>query len=286
MTFVFFTVAAALAIAVVLLLVPTLWRGRRGERGGDRAAVNAAVHRDQLAELERDRAAGILSDADFEQARRELQRRVLDEVAPAADAQGSSAGGARRSAIVLAIVLPLAALLTYLALGSPEGLSPEAQRPHTTAPADVEAMVNALAERLKQNPDDLKGWAMLGRSYRVMGRYGESAQAFANAAPLVEKDANLLAEHAEVLAMAQNDLAGEPTELLDKALKLDPDNTYALVLAGTAAYERADYEAAIAHWQRIMPQLPEGSEQAEALRASIEQAREQLQKAGSGKQDR
>lgn len=286
MTFVFFAVAAALAIAVVLLLVPALWRGRRGERG-DRAAVNAAVHRDQLAELERDRAAGVLSDADFEQARRELQRRVLDEATPAADAPGTSAassGSGRRAAITLAIALPLAALLTYLALGSPEGLAPEAQRPHTVAPADVEAMVNSLAERLKKNPDDLKGWAMLGRSYRVMGRYGESAQAFANAGPLVEKDPNLLAEHAEVLAMAQNNLAGKPTELLDKALKLDPNNTYALVLAGTAAYERADYQAAIGHWQRIMPQLPEGSEQAAALRASIEQAEAELQK--TGKRDR
>lgn len=273
MTLTFFLLAALVAAVVVLLLVRSLWRGAAIVGQAQRSAVNAAVYRDQLAELERDRKAGVLSDADFDQARRELQKRVLEEAAAPGEAPAAPARGARAAAVVLAVALPLAAMGTYFVLGNPDALAPQAPREQVTA-AQVEAMVASLAQRLKANPDDPQGWAMLGRSYRVMGRYGEAAEAFANAGKVVDENSQLLTEYAESLALAQQgNLTGKPSELLDKALKLDPSNLYARVLAGSAAYERADYALAVSHWEKVLAQLPAGSEEARSVADSIERAK-------------
>ncbi len=273
MTLTFFLLAALVAAVVVLLLVRSLWRGAAIVGQAQRSAVNAAVYRDQLAELERDRKAGVLSDADFDQARRELQKRVLEEAAAPGEAPAAPARGARAAAVVLAVALPLAAMGTYFELGNPDALAPQAPREQVTA-AQVEAMVASLAQRLKANPDDPQGWAMLGRSYRVMGRYGEAAEAFANAGKVVDENSQLLTEYAESLALAQQgNLTGKPSELLDKALKLDPSNLYARVLAGSAAYERADYALAVSHWEKVLAQLPAGSEEARSVADSIERAK-------------
>ncbi|MFZ5509492.1 MAG: c-type cytochrome biogenesis protein CcmI [Pseudomonadota bacterium] len=273
MTLTFFLLAALVAAVVVLLLVRSLWRGAAIVGQAQRSAVNAAVYRDQLAELERDRKAGVLSDADFDQARRELQKRVLEEAAAPGEAPAAPARGARAAAVVLAVALPLAAMGTYFVLGNPDALAPQAPQEQVTA-AQVEAMVASLAQRLKANPDDPQGWAMLGRSYRVMGRYGEAAEAFANAGKVVDENSQLLTEYAESLALAQQgNLTGKPSELLDKALKLDPSNLYARVLAGSAAYERADYALAVSHWEKVLAQLPAGSEEARSVADSIERAK-------------
>lgn len=273
MTLTFFLLAALVAAVVVLLLVRSLWRGAAIVGQAQRSAVNAAVYRDQLAELERDRKAGVLSDADFDQARRELQKRVLEEAAAPGEAPAAPARGARAAAVVLAVALPLAAMGTYFVLGNPDALAPQAPQEQVTA-AQVEAMVASLAQRLNANPDDPQGWAMLGRSYRVMGRYGEAAEAFANAGKVVDENSQLLTEYAESLALAQQgNLTGKPSELLDKALKLDPSNLYARVLAGSAAYERADYALAVSHWEKVLAQLPAGSEEARSVADSIERAK-------------
>lgn len=273
MTLTFFLLAALVAAVVVLLLVRSLWRGAAIVGQAQRSAVNAAVYRDQLAELERDRKAGVLSDADFDQAKRELQKRVLEEAAAPGEAPAAPARGARAAAVVLAVALPLAAMGTYFVLGNPDALAPQAPQEQVTA-AQVEAMVASLAQRLKANPDDPQGWAMLGRSYRVMGRYGEAAEAFANAGKVVDENSQLLTEYAESLALAQQgNLTGKPSELLDKALKLDPSNLYARVLAGSAAYERADYALAVSHWEKVLAQLPAGSEEARSVADSIERAK-------------
>jgi cytochrome c-type biogenesis protein CcmH len=271
-TLTFFLLAAVLAAIVVLLLVRTLWRGAQIVGQAERSAVNVAVYRDQLAELERDRKAGVLSDEHFDQAKRELQKRVLEEAGVAGKAPATPAPCARTAAVVLAVTLPLAAMGTYFVLGNPDALAPQSRQEQVTA-AQVEAMVASLAQRLKDNPDDPQGWAMLGRSYRVMGRHGEAAEAFANAGKVVDENSQLLTEYAESLALAsQGNLAGKPSDLLDKALELDPGNLYARVLAGSAAYERADYALAVSHWEKVLAQLPAGSDEARSVAESIERA--------------
>ena len=240
------------------------------------AAANLAVYRDQRRELEADLGSGILAPDQYEAARRELERRLLDDVSVAA------APVARpTSPLILAMLgaaIPLGALGVYLAVGSPQLLlaaAPAAQSaPHDGSQEQIGAMVERLAARLRENPDNVQGWAMLGRSYQVLGRFADAAAAFAEAVKRVPDDAQLLADYADVLAMKQGrKLAGEPEKLVARALKADPDNFKALALAGTIAFDRKDYARAIVHWQRLAQKAPAGSEIAQSAQASVDEAR-------------
>ena len=118
---------------------------------------------------------------------------------------------------------------------------------------------------------------MLARSYSSMERFGEAAGAYAKATELTPKDANLWAEYAFVTAMAGGQtLEGKPMELIDRALKIDPDNAKALQLAGSAAYEKKDYQKAIDYWNRVLKQVPPTSDVAAAINSRIDEARKQL----------
>lgn len=274
-----FLIAAAILVAVtLLLLLPPLLRQRAPGDGTSRTAINAGIYRDQLAELERDFAAGSLSQADYEEGRRELQRRLLED-AGGADTTGAKTQPARKSALLIGLILPVAGALIYFALGNLPALSPEsAQQPKVTA-KEIGDMVARLAARLEQNPEDTKGWVMLARSYKAMGRYEEATRAFNKAEKIVNDDPHLLSEYAEALALATGgSLRGRPGELLARALKLDPDFPDALVLAGTAAYEREDYASAAAYWERLLKQLPPDSDDAKSLSDSIRKARALAQK--------
>lgn len=271
--------AVLVVIALVFLLVPLL---RRPVDAADasRSALNAEIYRDQFAELDADLAAGVLGRADYEEGRRELQRRLLED----AGAEAKSASAGRRaglSALLIGITLPVAAALLYFSLGNLPALSPERAQPPKVTAQQIEDMVAKLAARMEANPDDHKGWVMLGRSYKAMGRYEESAQAFAKAETIVNEDPHLLAEYAEALAFATGgSLKGRPGALIARALKLDPNHPEALILAGTAAYERDDFGAAATYWERLLKQLPPDSEDARVLSESIDKARKSAKKAG------
>ncbi|MFC5301716.1 c-type cytochrome biogenesis protein CcmI [Azospira restricta] len=274
-----------IVVAAVSLAVPLLRRPRTAALATDRSAANLAIFGDQLAELERERAEGSLSAADFEQARTELQRRLLEEVKPEAQA-GKEAAPSRKTALAVVVLLPLCALLGYGLLGTPAALDPANTRPqepqHQVTAAQIEGMVERLAQRLQQNPDDAKGWVMLARSYKMLGRYAESAAAYAKAPALVDNDPLLLADYAEVLAISGNAFKGRPSELIDRALKLAPEDPQIRLLAGAAAGERHDYQSAIAHWEKAIAQLEPGSEEALTLQSAIERARAAQQRGNGG----
>lgn len=270
-----FLIAAAILVAVtLLLLLPSLLRQRKPGAEASRNAINAGICRDQLAELERDFAAGSLNQADYEEGRRELQRRLLED-AGSDGAASTRPQPARRSALLIGLTLPIAAALLYFTLGNIPALSPESAQPPKITAQQIEEMIAKLAARMEQNPDsDPKGWVMLARSYKAMGRYEEATRAFGKAEKLVNEDPNLLAEYAEALALSTGgSLRGRPSELIARALKLDPEFPDALVLAGTAAYEREDFTTAAAYWERLLKLLPPDSEDAQSLAESIKKAR-------------
>jgi len=269
----FVVFAALLVVATAALLLPALLRKPRSVDTGERREANLAIFRDQLAELERERAEGSLGDADFEQARSELQRRLLEEVQPDAPTAPVRPAG-RRTAIVLVIALPLLAAAGYLVLGNPRGLDPM-QTQATISPQQIEGMLGKLVERLKQNPDDAQGWVMLARSYKVLGRFPEAAEAYSHAGALLDADAALLADYAEVLSQTQGgNLRGKPAELIARALQIAPDEPHALLLAGAEASDRQDFASAAKYWERLLAQLEPGSEEAQTLEAAIAKARE------------
>ncbi|MGA7986471.1 MAG: tetratricopeptide repeat protein, partial [Burkholderiales bacterium] len=186
---------------------------------------------------------------------------------------GNRAG--RRAALAVALVLPLVAVLGYLQFGDIKALDPMVrQEGHPVTPKQIAEMVDKLAARLKQNPDDATGWTMLGRSYAVLGRYQESADAYARAAALVGDDANLLADYADTLAMARGgNLVGEPMQIVQRGLKVDPKNVKLLALAGSAEFAQRNYAEAVRYWERGLAEIPPGSDFRRAVESSIEEAR-------------
>lgn len=276
MSLIFVSSATLLLVCVVLWLGLTLWRGSTSDSDIEHHAVNATVLRDQLVELERDFANGSLSSSDFADAKQELQRRALHEAEPNTNPSQQRHGG-KRAAIVLMIALPLATTLSYLSLGSPWAtLPPSTQSVPAMTQADVQAMVSALETRLASNPDDPAGWLMLARSYRYFEKYEDAAAAFSKAATVIQTDSLALTEYAETLArINQAGFKGEPTQLLERALTLNPREPFALTLAGAAALERRDYQSAINHWQQLLEQLPVDSNAAQAVANTIEQIQQE-----------
>ena len=266
-----------LVIAVAIVLWPLLRRSNSPVFG--RELSNLDIHRDQFAELDRDLAAGTLGADRYEQARSELERRVLDEATAPVEPQGPVASG-KSVPIVLAVFIPLAAVLLYLHLGNLQGLTalphPAADMSSITADQFKE-MTAKLAVRMQQNPGDAEGWKMLGRAYRAMERYGEANEAYRKAVELKPQDADLLADYAESLALtAGRSLVGEPTRLLDRALKLEPRNAKVLALSGSAAFERKDYKAAISHWEAVINQPSIDGGLAQALQKGVDEAKARL----------
>ena len=270
-----FVALGALLFAVALLFVvpPLLRRGARG--GATRDAINVAVYRDQLRELEADLRAGTLASDQCEKARQEIEARLLADVGTG-DAPSASPRRPRATAIALGLAVPICALAVYVIVGNPRAVAPGAENPggpHGLSTEQFESLTARLAARLKDNPEDAEGWMMLGRSYAALGRFAEAAKAYATAAARSPRDAQLLADYADALAMAQGRrLQGEPEKLIARALAIDPLNVKALLLAGTAAFNRNDYAGAVRHWERVLGAVPGESEMAQRIRASIAEA--------------
>ena len=267
----FWVLSAVLAAAALVLLVRPLLSRREGQ-GISRSAANLSIYRDQVRELEADLAAGTLARGDYDRARRELETRLLEDVdQPAAAVK---AVGGRRMALVLGIAIPALAVALYFAIGNPGALDPRRAADGEVTAQQIEAMVERLAARLRENPDDADGWKLLGRSHAALGRFADAVNAYAKAASQAPRDPQLLADFADALAMTRGEsLQGEPEKLVLRALEIDPGNLKALALAGTAAFERKDYKAATGHWQRMLPLVPPDSKDARAIQSSIDEAR-------------
>lgn len=273
----FILLAIALAAGVLLLVMPPLLRRPAAAAANAADSININIYRDQLRELDEDLAAGTLDAARHAEARAELERRLLEDTTPAEDRPAAAAAprSGKLTAILLAALLPAGAAGLYLAVGTPAGLTPGAHADaQEITPQQVEAMVEKLAARLKESPENGEGWVMLGRSYAALERYAEAATAYAQAVARIPGDARLLVDYADVLAMSRGrKLAGEPEQLVQRALAIDPANGKALALAGTAAFERKDYATAVKYWQKLAATLPADSEIATAVENSIAEAR-------------
>lgn len=177
------------------------------------------------------------------------------------------------SPIAIGLLLPAAAMALYAAVGAPQAvLAPPAETP-AIGPAQIEAMVNRLAERLKNEPDDAEGWRMLAHSYETLRRFDAAVDAYRHLIALEPNNANELTDAAVALGMTLNqDLSGEPERLIDRALAINPNHVQALALKGSAAYERGDYAQAIPPWKKILAMVPQESDMARSIAASVAKA--------------
>jgi cytochrome c-type biogenesis protein CcmH len=257
----FFVVAGLmLAVALAFVLLPLL-RSTRLEDVSD-VASNVAIFRARKREIEQEFERGAISVQERDSALADLSVRVVDEI-PEQGAPVASATQGKRPvawALGLGAFVCVAATAGYFVLGNWQALrmvdlvaaSPSAA--HADAPSDqqVLAMVDSLAKKMEQNPSDPKGWILLARSQNALGRVPEALKAFERAIALSPKDAQLLADYADVLVMSQQGrFDGKPTDVIKQALKLDPENLKALALAGTAELRAGNRAASLKHWERM-----------------------------------
>jgi cytochrome c-type biogenesis protein CcmH len=257
------------ALALLLLVPPLL---RRRAAGPSRLDCDLAVFRDQLGELERDVARGLIEPGQAEAARTEIERRMLAaaDAAPerrAAAAPGAFAGG-RAAAAAVALLVPAGALSLYLAIGSPA--VPDRPFVARTAAAgggqavgeaavhaSVEQAVAKLAERLRNRPEDLEGWLMLGRSYMTLERFGDAVRAYRQAVAASRNRADVAADYAEALVHASGGaVAAEARSLLEGVFAADPLNPKARYYLGLSLAQRGDLRAALQAWVDLMRLAP------------------------------
>ena len=248
------------------------------------------MYRDQKLALDAECADGVITAAERDAAVTELARRLGDEVATVRSAQTDQRGQRRAwfAAAALLLLIPSAAVVLYTRLGNPAAGEPahaaatDGRNLHEIADTQIVAMVDSLAQRLKARPDDADGWVLLARSYQALGRFPEAADAYAHADALIPDNAALLADYADVLAMAQGrKLAGKPAALAQRALAIDPNHRKALALAATAALEARDLDGALAYWRRLLAQFPQASDDAKQVTAIIAEI-ESSQREGKG----
>jgi len=271
---VFISIAALLTLLIMAWVARPLLRPAK-QTGVSSQGLNTAIYRDQLQALERDLTSGAISATDYEATKDEVQLRLLDDTAaPALKASSTHKyfWSARGSAVAIALLFSLGAPLLYGLLGAPAAINPVAAQ--KAADDQVEQMVNKLAARLKTNPNDQKGWAMLARSFKVMGRFDEAEAAFVKAGDLVNTEPDLLVDYADLMAVrANNNIEGKPLELVNKALALNPQHPMGLMMSGVAAYRRSDFKGAVAQWEKLLTLLEPGSPDAQQVQADIADAR-------------
>ena len=258
-----------LVLVLVLLLRPFIFPPK--VEATSRRQMNATIYREELEKLEAERVAGSINSADYEIAHAEMRQRLFQDTNEEDDR--SVMGSSKITVIGLCLFITALSAGFYFTLGDATRIAQtKTQQPMTQE--GVEKMVTQFAAKMEQDPTNLQGWVMLARSYRILGRNEDAAKAYERAGNFIDSDPQLLADYADVLASnANGSFAGKPLQLINQALKLDPNNLMALWLSGTASYAAGNYKAAVQTWEKLAQQIPPGTEDARSIEASIADAR-------------
>jgi cytochrome c-type biogenesis protein CcmH len=246
--------ACLTAIVLIVLLRPLAGAGT-----ADRApeAFAAAVYRDQLNEIEADRARGLIGEEEAEAARVEIARRLLaaDSKAVASDRAKSDGARAKAAMIAIGAALPLLALGLYLTYGSPrlpdQPLAARLQDP--ASDRNLEALVARVEARLREHPEEGEGWEVIAPVYMGWRRYGDAAQAYAQAIRLLGPSAKRLSGQGQAFVLANNGVVTEDARnALERALDLDPTLIEPRILLAIAKEQDGQFQAAIEDWRALL----------------------------------
>ena len=289
---VFWSLAAVMLMVALLFVLPPLMR-QRTVSAVSRDDLNTKVSQEQLAELDADLAIGKLDKAQYDAARKDIERELLYDLVSADRAQTVAPERSGRWLVLLLIpALPLCAVLLYQLMGTGELIdilqqtkaSQSAAVNKQSEPAhSLDEMAAQLAERLRSEPDDLQGWAMLARTYNILRRPDEAARAYENVFRLGgDNDPDILANYVDSSTTVNGgEFTDQGGELLLRALELDPDHLKALWLTGHWKNQSGLYAEAIRYWQKAAQQLPAGSENATVIAQQISSAQSQLGASGT-----
>lgn len=264
-----------LLLVLALLLRPYIFPAK--SKATSRRQMNATIYRDELDKLEAEHQAGSITSDDYQIAHAEMRQRLFQDTVEEDDQE--VAGSTKKTAIGICLFVLLLSSVMYFSLGDVVRIAQKNSEMPVTQEG-VEKMVAEFAAKMEKDPSNLKGWAMLARSYRILGRNEDAAKAYARAGDFIDSDPQLLADYADVLATnANGSFVGKPLQLINQALKLDPNNLMALWLSGTASYNAGNYKQAVQSWEKLAQQLPPETDEARAIQGSITEARA---KAGLG----
>jgi cytochrome c-type biogenesis protein CcmH len=282
----FWIIVALLILLALWFILPALLQKPAADEEVERREANILVYKDQHRELDADLNNSLIGKEQYELEKAELERRMLADVTAKSKVTAANKNRINAFTYGVAAFIPIGAVALYFVVGNPNGVttagaaapvSPQSapNQPGTMSDQQIAANIQKLADRLKQNPNDVQGWTMLARSYMMQERFSDAASAYERLTALNANDADAWADYSEALALANDqNLAGKPTEALNRALKIDPKNQKALDLAGSAAFQAQDYQKAIDYWQQLLKLLPAGSEELQTITGQISKAKE------------
>jgi cytochrome c-type biogenesis protein CcmH len=278
----FWLICAALLLVAILFVAIPLWRGTSKNNSVERDAANLEILRDQITEMDNDLKNGLLTPELHEQGKRELQARLIEEVGDTQSGEVSNKPHPLKiTAVVLAVLLPLASVGLYLKIGNPDAFQPVHG---ALAMPRTQNDLKALEEMAAQNPNDPEALVVLARSYVEMGRYADGSRLYESLVKIIPDEPILWADYADALGMTHNSLRGTPTKLLERALELNPNHPKSLALSGSAAMERGDYAAAVRYWETLLKLLPaEDTDNTKMIGEAVAQARQMLAHTKGGK---
>ncbi len=279
----FWLLAGLMAVLALAFIALPLLR-KRQHQTIDRDQLNVAVIREQLAELKADMEAGKLEEAAFEAARHDLERELLDAVDGRKDtAPATTTRRGRWLLVILVPAVPVLAIMLYLQLGMSDFEERAARASAAQNQAggmsehDINLMLEKLAERLRAEPEHPEGWMLLGRTYTTLQRFDEAVEAYEQARKYGGDSPELLIDYADTLIAAQGgNFSDKAGELLKQALEQQPDNPKGQWLMGHWYFQRGDFRNALEAWQRVVPMVQPGSDNARILQQQIQIARARL----------
>jgi cytochrome c-type biogenesis protein CcmH len=259
------------AAAIAAVLFPFVRRRAEEFSGND-----IAVYRDQLGELDRDRAAGLIGKSEAEAARVEISRRLLAAVDAAESATAASdptsAARFRRFIVAAALLLlPAGAGALYVRLGSPELASPPAgDALQSEKQTQIENLVARVEVHLQGNPKDGRGWEILAPVYMQLGRYSDSVNAWRNALALLGESADREANLGEALMAEANGVVTiEAKAAFVRAVTLDNTIVSARYYLGRAAEQDGKREEAAKIWRDLIAEAPAEAHWVNDVRAAL-----------------
>ncbi len=275
-----FWIAAVTCVAVALAFVlPPLLRKKEVDKKAARRDINIAVYRDQMKEMEAERANGLLAEDQFQSAKLELEARLAEDAFVAEASIAALSTSSRKLGFTLAAALPVVAFGLYFWLGNPTSLiaiaeARTASQPNAvTGPHDIAKMLQKVEEKVKANPQDGNSWAMLAKTYAALDRWPDAAKAYEQAAKIMPQEASLLSGQAEALAILNNRvLKGQPMDLVHKAMQLDPNDPKSLELSAVNAFQEKNYAQAAYYFKHLLKQLPPESPYAQDILAAQKEA--------------
>lgn len=272
----FWIINAILILIAIAFVLPVLLRKPKSLQDGSREQ-NIFIAKEQLSDLETRFEQGEIDQFTYQSTRDEIEQSLFDDVSETdLSTEDSQKKSSMLSSIFIVLLIPVIAVSVYWKVGNlafttafdskvaaSQSVDNRVPRNADGTP-DIDTMVALLQKKMEKNPDNAKGWYMLGRSYMVLKRYSEAAKSFERSLEVKPDSAEIMLALADSLAMTnEGTISGRPAKLIDQALELEPSNLTALWLGGMAARQQGNNLLAVERWKKVQEMVTDPTERKE-----------------------